>query len=44
MGICVIFVTQSPMDKLVDDFTPLIIMNDDDMQKAGLKVSLYSKE
>jgi len=43
MGICVIFVTKSPMEKLVDNFTSLIIMDDDDIVGAGLKVSLCSK-
>ncbi|HEY5537312.1 MAG TPA: pur operon repressor [Acetobacterium sp.] len=43
MGICIIFVTKLPVEKLVDNFTPLIIMDDDDMDGAGLKVSLYSK-
>ncbi|KNZ43207.1 pur operon repressor [Acetobacterium bakii] len=43
MGICVIFVTKSPMEKLVDNFTSLIIMDDDDIAGAGLRVSLCSK-
>lgn len=43
MGICIIFVTRSPLQKLVDNFTPLIIMDDNDMEGVGLKVSLHSQ-
>lgn len=42
MGICVIFVTRSPAEKLVEDFTALIWMDDENME-AGLRVSLYSE-
>ncbi|MGL4606071.1 MAG: pur operon repressor [Eubacteriaceae bacterium] len=40
MGICVIFVTRQPEEKLVENFTPLIIMDDHDIEEKGLRVSL----
>jgi len=43
MGICVIFVKRLPLEKLVEHFTPLIIMDDDEIEEAGLKVSLCPK-
>ena len=42
MGICVIFVTRSPVEKLVENFTPLIWMDDENLE-AGLQVSLHSE-
>jgi purine operon repressor len=40
IGICVIFVTQLPKEKLVNQFTSLIIMDDSDINGSGLKVHL----
>lgn len=41
IGIAVIFVTKSPKEKLVDHFTPLLVMNDDDIKKGKLTVEIY---
>lgn len=43
MGICVIFVTKSPDEKLVDNFTSLIWMDDEDRDGNGIGVSLYTE-
>ena len=43
MGICVIFVTRFPFEKLVDHFKPLIWMDDEDTEGTGIGVSLYSE-
>lgn len=41
IGICVIFVTKTPKEKLVKNFTPLIIMNDENINEKGLEISIY---
>jgi purine operon repressor len=43
MGICVIFVTRSPREKLVDNFTALIWMDDENTDGQGIGVSLQAE-
>ena len=40
-GICVIFMTKSPNEKLVDHYTPLLVMNDDEIKRGKLTVEIY---
>lgn len=41
LGICVIFVTKSPREKLVDHYTPLLLMDDDEIKKGRIRVEIY---
>jgi pur operon repressor, Bacillus subtilis type len=44
MGICVIFVTRSPREKLVDNFTSLIWMDDENTEGNGIGVSFSAED
>lgn len=41
VGICVILATKTPSEKLVDSYTPLLIMDDDKIKKGKLAVEMY---
>lgn len=41
IGICVILVTKTPSEKLVDDYTPLLVMDDDAIKKGQAGVEIY---
>lgn len=41
IGICVILATKTPPEKLVDDYSPLLIMDDDGIKRGELAVEIY---